>query len=77
MDNHTYLLVFLVDWGGSMTREAIRVNQDRFPSLSKEYLCWNENDVQEELQCFFENPSDVVRIEQIDYISMNPVNCEE
>jgi hypothetical protein len=79
MGNNIYLLVFLMGSGtsGMLTRFAIRVNQDRFPNLTKYFNTWNEEEVQEELQCFFGNPTDVVHIERIDHILMNPGLCEE
>jgi hypothetical protein len=79
MNNNIYLLVFLMESRkrGMLTRFAIRVNQDRFPNLVENFDAWNEEEVQKELHCFFGSPTDVVHIERIDHILMNPGLCLE
>jgi hypothetical protein len=75
MDNNTYLLVFLIS-NGVLERHAIRVNNDRFPNLTEYFSEWNEEEVQEDLQCFFGSPWNVVRIERIDHIAIHPILCK-
>jgi hypothetical protein len=75
MSNDTFLLVFLMS-SGMLERHAIRVNNGRFPTLVECFSTWGEEEVQDDLQCFFGSPEDVVHIERIDHITMHPIYCD-